>query len=813
VHKNADSAGRKLVAVLKKPTISFTTQLAGFTITTWTLLFFSPDTYLSGPDGAYHRLNLTNQVTFGGAPNYFSINPLQGLGGNINFPYNSRLDFGFLIARLIGGDDLIWMVTVWASLLWCSICILGYLLKLRSGVSFLSAWLSGIFITWPTIWSFDWGVMRSFSISILLMVASTLLIATFFWTSKSKLEVLVKLITIYVIWLYIIALSPTAIVLVSPVVLIFLLSFLFVQKPIASAIRSLMVPLIGLFLIATTGPGLFVSSLILNSAPSVFGSSMQPLNRGENFASAFFAGQQQDFNGVSYNLGSLVTSFFLLLVVRSFKNRFAAIPWKLLALLIFGLTTLGIFQFGSLGVSSISLMFCLLGLTNLFLDSTNLPLHRAFAASALIATFSIFLVAVFEWVFPDVYGTFPSPIYFEWFMWPVLCIGGATSLQVVKIAFLDFLKRRLKMSKSIGVLAMGACALSLIAIYYPLKQGIAPIRRLLNPVAISQFVADVPSLDGKLAEVERVIFESRLAPGAQLNGRFAMMFPVNYPDCCPGWENFEEKLPTGSMSGIQMMTLSMLPLFEFGRDLQYIVPWSMKVPTLTEYSPLISSQSYLFLSETLAKSGDKQSRSILVLRKVNPKIMEMLGIRWLLTDAVIVGKNPIVSVEGEVSRRQDGSTFNQPKKELDLYLYEFKGANSRGLSPTSVFYSSDILKTIEKIMSTSFNPNSDVIVDGVGRNRSDLSRALIQNLSLVQNGYKVRAKSTGESIIVLPVEFSNCWVWSNIESNKKEFPTIIRANGVLVGLHFVGSIDGQITFRTGPFTMPGCKLKDRDDSN
>lgn len=800
-------------ATLRKSTFTFAFHLACFTIITWVLIFFSPSTYLSGTDGMYHRLNLMNQLTFGGAPNYFSINPLQGLGGNIAYPYNSTLDFGFLIARFIGGYDLIWMATIWASILWCSICILGYVLKLRSGVSFLSAWLSGILITWPTIWSFDWGVLRKYSNSILLMAASTLLIATLFWFPKSKLVMLVKLATFYVVFLYIISVSPTKTILIAPVVLIFLFSLFLVQKPRANIIWSHVVSLFGLLLVAATGPGLFVLSLISNSAASVFGSAMQPLNRGENFASAFFSGQTQDVNGTSYNLASLVAAFSVLLLVQSFKSRVATILWKPLAVSVFGIVMLSIFQFKSLSLASISLMVCLLGLMNLFLDPMRSSSHRAFGASALIVTFSIFSIAIFERLFPDVYGTFPSPLYFEWYIWPVLCIGGASSLQVVKEAVLDFSKRRLRISKKwTGVRAISFIILILIAVFYPINQGIAPLRRLLNPVAIDQFAADQPNLEGKLSEVEKIIFESRLIPGEQFNGRFAMMFPVGYPDCCPDWDDFEEKLPIGNMSGIQMMTLSMLPFFEFGRDLQYIVPWSLKVPTLTEYSPLISSQSYLFLSETLAKSGDKQSRSILVLREVNPKIMEMLGIRWLLTDALIKGKNPIVTVEGKVSYRQDSSRFNQPTKDLTLYLYEFAGANLRGWSPKSVSYSSDTLTTIKKIASTGFDPKRNVIVDDWGSDKSDLTKAVVKNLSLVTNGYKVRAASVGESILVLPIEYSNCWVWSSDESENEKFPTIVRANGVLVGLHFVGSIDGQITFQTGPFMMPGCKLKDRVDT-
>lgn len=810
----SEKAKLKLEATLRKSTLTFAFQFAGFTIITWVLIFFSPSTYLSGTDGMYHRLNLMNQLTFGGAPHYFSINPLQGIGGNIAFPYNSSLDFGFLIARFIGGYDLIWIATVWASILWCAICILGYVLKLRSDVLFLSAWLSGIFITWPTIWSFDWGVLRKYSISILLIATSTLLIAMLFWFPKSKLVMLVRLVTFYIVLLYIIALSPTAIILIAPVVLIFLFSLLFVQKPRANIIWSYLVLLIGLLLTATTGPGLFVSSLISNSAASVFGSAMQPLNRGENFASVFFSGQIQDVNGASYNLASLVTALCVLLIVHSFKSRVATVLWNPLAVSVFGLAMLSTFQFKSLSLASISLMICLLGLVNLFLDSMSLSSHRAFGASALIATLSIFSMAIFERLFPDVYGTFPSPLYFEWYIWPVFCIGGASSLQVLKEALLDFSKRRLRISKKwTGVRAISFIILILIAVYYPRNQVSEPLRRLLDPVAIDQFAADQPNLQGKMSEVERIIFESRLLPGEQFNGRFAMMFPVDYPDCCPDWNDFEEKLPTGNMSGIQMMTLSMIPLFEFARDLQYIVPWSLKVPTLTEYSPLISSQSYLFLSETLAKSGDKQSRSILVLRKVNPKIMEMLGIRWLLTDAVIEGKSPIVSVEGKVSNRQDGSRFNNPTKDLTLYLYEFAGANLRGWSPTSVSYSSGTLTTIEKIVSARFDPKRDVIVDSGGTDKSDLTQAVVQNLSLVTNGYKVRAESIGESILVLPIEYSNCWVWSSDEPEKEKFPTIVRANGVLVGLHFVGSIDGQITFRTGPFMMPGCKLKDRVDTD
>jgi hypothetical protein len=807
-------ANQILVTASRKTIVAFAIQFAGFATMTWILVYFSPGAYLSGIDGTYHRLNLMNQLTFGGGPHYFSSDPLQGLGGNIYFPYNSNLDLGFLIARLIGGYDLIWIVTIWAAILWCSIYALGSAIKLRSGVSFLSAWLSGVFITWPTIWSFDWGLLRNYSTNILLMAASTLLIATVFWIAKSIFAILAKLVIFYILFLYIVTLSPTSVILITPILLMFVFSLFFLQKPQVIAIRSVAVPLIGLFLIAVTGPGLFVSSLILNSAASVFGSSMQPLNREKNFASSLFSGQGQELGEVTYTLAFLVTVFFILLTVQNLKNRFASIYWKFLAGLVIGLVTLSGFHFGSLGLSSMSLLLCLLGLVKLSLDSMSLPTHRALGVSALIVALSIFLVAIFEGLFPEVYGTFPSPLYFEWYLWPVFCIGGASSFQAVRGALLDFLNKRFRFSKNwIGVRAIVLIVLVVVVVYYPRNQVSALLRRLHNPVAINHFAVDQLNVEGKMSEVERIIFESHLIPGSQLNGRFAMMFPVNYPDCCPEWDDFDEKLPTGNMSGMQMMTLSMLPLFEFGRDMQYTVPWSLKVPTLTEYSPLISSQSYLFLSETLAKSGDKQSRNILVLRKVNPKVIEMLGVKWLLTDAVIAGKSPIVSVEGKVSNRQNGSRFNQPKKVLILYLYEFEGANLQGWSPTAVSYSADISKTIDRVLSSDFNPKSNVIVDYESDDNSDLTQVIGQKLSLIKNGYKVRAESIGESILVLPIEYSNCWVWSSNEPEKEKSPKIVRANGVLVGLHFFGSIDGQITFRTGPYTMPGCKLKDRVDKD
>jgi hypothetical protein len=96
----------------------------------------------------------------------------------------------------------------------------------------------------------------------------------------------------------------------------------------------------------------------------------------------------------------------------------------------------------------------------------------------------------------------------------------------------------------------------------------------------------------------------------------------------------------------------------------------------------------------------------------------------------------------------------------------------------------------------------------------DIANGLVpanfESLTIERDGYRVKANSTGKSVLLLPIEFSRCWNITELHSGSPA--RLFRANLLLTGVVFEGKLDVRITFHTGPFNNPGCRLADRADS-
>jgi hypothetical protein len=73
-------------------------------------------------------------------------------------------------------------------------------------------------------------------------------------------------------------------------------------------------------------------------------------------------------------------------------------------------------------------------------------------------------------------------------------------------------------------------------------------------------------------------------------------------------------------------------------------------------------------------------------------------------------------------------------------------------------------------------------------------------------GFHVEAESSGNSILVLPPQFSRCW-----SAEGRGAPVLFRANLMQLGLRFSGKLDARLIFRYGPLFASGCRLMDIAD--
>jgi hypothetical protein len=214
--------------------------------------------------------------------------------------------------------------------------------------------------------------------------------------------------------------------------------------------------------------------------------------------------------------------------------------------------------------------------------------------------------------------------------------------------------------------------------------------------------------------------------------------------------------------------------------------WNFGIPTLWEYSPLISPFYFKFIHKYLTTNNVLQQRNTVVFDKINDKILGLLGVRFIILDHPLEGYDLVAKTNSN----------NMP-----LFLYSIKNANINGYSPIN------IIKVSEQDFSN------------VDFNLSDLTKNLYANIFFEENiikakssainlsnkGINLIAESEGHSVILLPFEYSNCI--SVKEKTKNDFK-IFRANYFLIGVYFNKKIDINIVNNFSIFENPKCKFLD-----
>jgi hypothetical protein len=218
------------------------------------------------------------------------------------------------------------------------------------------------------------------------------------------------------------------------------------------------------------------------------------------------------------------------------------------------------------------------------------------------------------------------------------------------------------------------------------------------------------------------------------------------------------------------------------------------IPSLFEYAPTITPAFYAVTSRLLSEPGDAQMRSVTVLRRVDPRILAMLGVRFVITDA---------PVEAAANLRGTWSASG-----ATLYLYEVERPNLGDYSPTIVRNFATATDIVGRMAEAAFDPSQEIIADIPGDSDGIVAardaRVTFDGVSL-----HVEAESASRSILLLPLEFSRCLAIAPAPSGE---PVIFRADLLETGIAFSGRLDASLSIRTGPlFLNPTCRLQDYFD--
>jgi hypothetical protein len=393
---------------------------------------------------------------------------------------------------------------------------------------------------------------------------------------------------------------------------------------------------------------------------------------------------------------------------------------------------------------------------------------RLLGATHLAATGLFFLLGWwFAFRATDYRGSFP--VYFEIGLWPYALLFAVSAL-------VSAARLLLRVGDSLlgGVLARasgGSASLVLTAI-------------LASVAAFNAVAASHPQLDchgwstppvRPTAITAYLARMTALAPGARFNGMVATLDGLP-PDKPADW--------------VKMADRDHRLWEESGNDHRSAGLWRFNIPTLFQYDTFITPPYYLLLTDFLASPQDHQLRSSIVMSRLDAPIMELWGVRYLITDFDTEPGKTVVEL---------------PTKDLGtLRLIELPDANLGGYSPTQVRQADDFRSGLQIMHDPGFDGRRQVVTEAA------IDGALVPStgarLVYERDGFHLTADSPGQSVLVLPIQYSHCWTVSG-----RGAPSLFRADLMQLGVRFNGALDAQLVFRFGPILASGCRVEDLRD--
>ncbi|PTY04059.1 hypothetical protein DB346_04505 [Verrucomicrobia bacterium LW23] len=226
-----------------------------------------------------------------------------------------------------------------------------------------------------------------------------------------------------------------------------------------------------------------------------------------------------------------------------------------------------------------------------------------------------------------------------------------------------------------------------------------------------------------------------------------------------------------------------------GNEYHHIIPWWYNIPTLFTYTSTISPDYYLLVTRFLSLQNDVQVKSLPVLTQLNVKILKMLGVR------VVVSNKPLNSESLQlISESPSG-----------VYAYDLKNPYISGFSPGSVTLCTSLEETFRVMTDPAYDPfNNTVVYEPVPAN---LTRAENPTLYWSKKGVKVKATAPGKSLLVIPLQYTNC-IRVKVNNQPKVAPRLIRTNVALMGILFDEDLDITIESSYGPLSNVFGRFKD-----
>ncbi len=396
------------------------------------------------------------------------------------------------------------------------------------------------------------------------------------------------------------------------------------------------------------------------------------------------------------------------------------------------------------------------------------PKVRIFARTHIIATIVFQVVALLIVLLATAYHG-PSPLYFEFMMWPIMLIFIAYAVAILWQRAAEVMRRRLNGSLRGDVVSRHSLVAAVplfLAIWSFLVAAVHPSK---SCEALAFFPVRPTTITDQL---ERTI---ATGVGKPFRGLVATFDGV--PKQGPAdWFAFHT-----ADSNLWNAT---------GNDMRLVGLWWYNIPTLMQYSSVITPPYYLLLTDFLSRPADQQLRSVLVLTEPNEHMLELWGVRFAIAD--------VDPGFGEIKTR-----LALPGRG-DIRLVELGEPNLGDYSPIDVHHVDNFHDGLGLMHDAAFDGRHTVVTDAALT--GPFVAAQDARLVYQKSGFSLQAQSAGSSILVLPVQYSRCWSVSG-----RGNPVLFRANLMQLGVRFTGTLDADLTFRFGPLFASQCRIDDIKD--
>ena len=244
--------------------------------------------------------------------------------------------------------------------------------------------------------------------------------------------------------------------------------------------------------------------------------------------------------------------------------------------------------------------------------------------------------------------------------------------------------------------------------------------------------------------------------------------------------------------------------YAIGNDHRDVGLWHFHIPTLLQYSPFITPPYFLLLTEFASRPTDVQVRDWILLTRINERMLKLWGVRYMITDFDPGIGSPVLEMKvpdtHELPQNQAELFFNISHPSRIQRLTELDAPNLGNYSPTEIRHADNFASGLVIMREPNFDGRHIVITDA--SLSSGLLPATASQLTLTKTGFTIHASSTGQSVLVLPVQYSHCWTALNPDVQ------LFRADLMQLGIRFSGTLDTELVFRFGPLFAGRCRLED-----